>query len=108
MTRPKKGQQWEHVLALMQSKGGTIAVDDPDLAALLGGPIDADGSVLYRLPTFMAYIRRCAKFQVRGIRAAEKSLVRGKRRKVVRYELGPSTDGPLEIKQPSGETVECR
>lgn len=102
-TRKGRGEKYKHVLSLMRTKGGTIATDDPDLVTLLGGPIGTDGSVLYRLSTYVSYIRKFTNVQVRAVRAAEKSSVPGQRRKVVRYELSTSiADGPTL--QTFGET----
>jgi hypothetical protein len=71
-------EKYERVLKLMQDKGGKLAVDDPDLLALLG-------RLVYRLPTYMSYIRRFAHLEVTGIRNTDPA--RGNGRKVVAYEL---------------------
>ena len=79
--RNTKGEKWTRVLALIRQKGGAIATDDPDLVALLGG-------VLYRLPTYITYIRRSG-VPVRAIRATDKPAMG--RRHVARYELGETS-----------------
>ncbi len=71
-------QKYEHVLKLMQTKGGKLEVADPDLVTLLG-------DVYYRLPTYISYIRRFAHLEVNGIRNADPA--KGNGRKVVAYEL---------------------
>jgi hypothetical protein len=74
----KPMQKYQRVLDLMKQKGGKIAVTDPDLKALLG-------RLIYRLPTYISYIRRFANLEVTGIRNADPALGNG--RKVVAYEL---------------------
>lgn len=64
-------EKYERVLELMKQKGGKVSVTDADLTALLG-------RLIYRLPTYMSFIRRFAKLDVKGIREG---------RKVVAYEL---------------------
>lgn len=71
-------EKYLKVLELMKTKGGKVEATDPDLTALLGGPVGQTGSVLYRLPTYMSFIRKFAKLEVTGIRNG---------RKVVAYEL---------------------
>lgn len=81
-------QKYEKVLKLMQTKGGRLEVDDPDLNALLG-------EVAYRLPTFIWCIRKYAHLEVRGIRTG---------RKVVTYEL-VAVAPPDETPQPAPVNV---
>jgi hypothetical protein len=71
-------QKYEHVLKLMQQKGGGVDVNDPDLVALLG-------DLPHKLPTYIWYIRSVAHLEVKGIRNTDP--VKGNGRKVVRYEL---------------------
>lgn len=92
-------QKYERVLELMKSKGGTIAVDDPELVDLLKSDRGARGEVLYRLPTYISFIRRFAHIDVKGKRQG---------RKVVAYELvamapadsAPATSEPTTDEQP--------
>lgn len=79
--RKSKGEKWQHVLTLIRQKGGAIATDDPDLVALLG-------DVIYRLPTYISYIRRSG-VPVRAIRATDKPATG--RRHVARYEVGETS-----------------
>jgi hypothetical protein len=81
-------QKYEKVLKLMQSKGGRLEVDDPDLVALLG-------DVHYRLSTYIWSIRKNAHLEVKDIRNTDPA--RGNGRKAVAYELVAvaSTETPV-------------
>lgn len=95
-------QKYERVLDLMKAKGGTLSVDDPDLAAILKRVSPAtqypEGdsrreSLVYRLPTYISYIRRKLKLNVKGI---------GQGKHVVAYQLAPTdAAAPVTATKPS-------
>lgn len=81
-------EKFQRVQELMQAKGGAVDVTDGDLIALLGQRL------MYRLPTYMSFIRVKSNLKVRGVRVG---------RKVVRYELEamvPETAAPAAVETP--------
>lgn len=98
-------EKYERVLELMKTRGGRLAINDPELIELLGpvgpkGTKRADGtpSVWYRLPTFIHFIRKRANLDVRGLR---------KGRLVESYELVASSmdDGIQDDSESSPATL---
>jgi hypothetical protein len=85
MPRKKTGMLWTKVLELMRNKGGRVELTDPDLENLLG-------RTMYRISTYMWYIRTQAQVEVRAIRNG---------RKVVAYELAA-------VQAPAGRAVVSR
>jgi hypothetical protein len=90
-------EKYEKVLELMKAKGGKVSVDDAELAVLLERETPEETfkegdarrtSLLYRLPTYISFIRKYAKLEINGIRTG---------RKVVAYELAAlATAEPIE------------
>jgi len=85
-------EKYLKVLDLMKSKGGKVAVNDPDLLAIVGNSRKTGESLEYRLTVYMSYIRRLAKLEVKTIRS---------KRKAIRYELVDVTS-PMS---PPGERI---
>lgn len=78
-------EKYEKVLELMKSKGGRLTVEDSDLLVILSRDEEQKKNLAYRLTTYMSYIRRFAKLEVKALRTG---------RKVWAYELiatGPNT-----------------
>ncbi len=90
-------EKYEKVLGLMMTKGGKVSVDDADLATLLERETPEETfkegdarrtSLLYRLPTYISFIRKYAKLEIDGIRVG---------RKVVAYELTALARSQVEV-----------
>ena len=82
-------RKFTKVLALMQSKGGRLELDDKDLIDMLG---EGEDGLMYRVASYFSAIRRRAGLEVKAVRNG---------RKVVAYELvaqtgsdTPTTDAP--------------
>ena len=85
-------EKYLKVLDLMKSKGGKIAVDDPELVTLLGASKKSGKPLIYRIAVYMSYIRRFAKLEVKTNRV---------KRQAISYELVDVTS-PVS---PPGERV---
>ncbi len=77
MSRKAAGRLYTHVLDIMKKNGGSVALDNPDLAKLLESN-KSGKSTMYRVAGYIYDIRKYAKLDVKAIR---------KGRKVVAYEL---------------------
>lgn len=61
----KKGEKYLKVLALLKEKG-RVSLVDPDLLALLDR--GDKKNLAYRMTTYVSYIRRFAKIEVKALR----------------------------------------
>lgn len=87
-------RKFTKVLALMQSKGGRLELNDSDLVALLG---DGEDGLMYRVASYFSNIRRRAGLEVRAIRNG---------RKVVAYELVATAAPATDAAAPAADTTE--
>lgn len=84
-------RKFQKVLNVMQSKGGRVELNDPDMLAVMGGLTEK------HVPSLMWRIRTHAGLEVRGIRNG---------RKVVAYELvALAKDATTEV-EPAEVTVQ--
>lgn len=84
-------QKYEKVLDLMRNRpNGRIELTDPELNELLDRSTKDKQSLMYRIATYMSFIRRYKNLQVRGIRNG---------RKVVAYELVALADAQAPAEQ---------
>jgi hypothetical protein len=67
-------EKYLRVLDLMKSKGGRLTVDDADLKVLLGTAPKTGKELIYRVATYMSYIRRFAKLEVKTIRTGKRAV----------------------------------
>jgi len=66
----KPKEKYLLVLELLKSKG-RLAVDDAELTAVLGTARKTGKPLIYRVATYMSYIRRFAKLEVKTVRSGK-------------------------------------
>lgn len=65
--RKTKGEKYQRVLALLKAKG-RLAMNDPELLALLSRDEKQKSNLVYRMTTYVSYIRRFAGLEVKALR----------------------------------------
>lgn len=88
--RKTRGEKYQKVLELLKAKG-RLTMNDPDLLALLSRDDKGKANLVYRMTTYVSYIRRFAGIEVKALRNGRVAWA---------YELVPvsSSDGQIVYK----------